>query len=382
MPNDLTAIIPKVLARALIPLRERVVMPRLVNSDFSRDAAKKGATIDVPVPGEKTATDVTPSNTPPTPGDTVTSTVKIVLDQWKHSDFFLTDDDMQKIDANANFVPMEMQSSIDAIANAVNDHIFSQYKGIYGFTGAVGTTLFETKPDDATILRKVLSQQKAPTSNRRGVVDLSVEAAMTALPAFADASASTDRNVVIEGEIGRKYGFDWFADDKVPTHTAGSVTGAVTVTGANAIGATSIGITTPAGGATAIVVGDIITFAGDAQTYVATAALTLAASASGNLLISPALKSATVGGEAVSVKATHVVNLGFHRNAFAFASRPLVQSTFDSRLGGVMVSAVDPVTGLTLRLEVARQYKQTVWDLDILFGSKLVRPELAARLSV
>jgi hypothetical protein len=46
-----------------------------------------------------------------------------------------------------------------------------------------------------------------------------------------------------------------------------------------------------------------------------------------------------------------------------------------------MLSMTDPVTGITLRLELTRQYKQDRWELDLLWGSKLVRAALAARLA-
>ncbi len=39
---------------------------------------------------------------------------------------------------------------------------------------------------------------------------------------------------------------------------------------------------------------------------------------------------------------------------------------------------VDPVSGIALRLEVSRQYKQTTFSYDILGGAQLIRPELAA----
>ena len=88
-----------------------------------------------------------------------------------------------------------------------------------------------------------------------------------------------------------------------------------------------------------------------------------------------------VSSEAIDIKATHVVNLAFHRDAFAFANRPLVQSTQDMQLGSRIMSMTDPQTGITLRLEVSRQYKQVVWEFDILWGSKLVRRELATRIA-
>jgi hypothetical protein len=73
-----------------------------------------------------------------------------------------------------------------------------------------------------------------------------------------------------------------------------------------------------------------------------------------------------------------VVNLGFHRDALAFANRPLGAATATNPR---MLSMTDPVTGITLRLELTRQYKQDRWELDLLWGSKLVRAALAARLA-
>ena len=90
---------------------------------------------------------------------------------------------------------------------------------------------------------------------------------------------------------------------------------------------------------------------------------------------------AATAAAAVTFKASHVVNLAFHRDAFAFANRPLVQSTQDMQLGSRIMSMQDPKTGITLRLEVSRQYKQVVWEFDLLWGSQLVRAPLATRIA-
>ena len=56
---------PKILARGLLALREQATMPRVVNLDYSSEAASKGDTIDVPIPSAITVAAVSPSNTPP-----------------------------------------------------------------------------------------------------------------------------------------------------------------------------------------------------------------------------------------------------------------------------------------------------------------------------
>jgi hypothetical protein len=81
----------------------------------------------------------------------------------------------------------------------------------------------------------------------------------------------------------------------------------------------------------------------------------------------------------VTLKASHVVNLAFHRDAFAFANRPIADTEFKG--GNEFMQVTDPQTRITLALEISRQYKQTVWEFSLLYGVKLVRPELGVRIA-
>jgi hypothetical protein len=94
--------------------------------------------------------------------------------------------------------------------------------------------------------------------------------------------------------------------------------------------------------------------------------------------VSPSVGAGIAASTSVAKASSHAVNLMFHRDAFAFATRPLSSSA--QGLGNIISSAIDPVTGLTLRLEVSRQYKQTTFSYDILAGAQLIRPELACRI--
>jgi len=379
MSNTLDNIMAKILARGLLALREQASMPRLVNGDYSREAAEKGDTIDVPIPSGITASDVTPAPVYSSASNSTPGKVQIPLDNWKKTNFYLTDKDMVEIDRNEHFIPMQMSEAIRALANAVNEDIFAEYKGVYGYTGTAGTTPFASTVVAATNARKVLHQQLAPRDNRRGVLSYDAEANALALAPFADAEKTGSTGVKIEGEIGRKYGIDWYADDAVPVHTAGGATASAIVVGsAVAAGTSSIDMT--GGNNTTLLPGDIFTIAGDTQTYVVNATAVIVSTGNVAVSITPNLK-ADASSEAVTVVGDHTVNLAFHRDAFAFANRPLMQSTADMQLGSRIMAMTDPQTGISLRLEVSRQYKQVTWELDILWGAKLVRPELATRIA-
>lgn len=386
MSNSLTNIQPKILARGLMTLRELAIMPRIVNSDLSAQAAEKGASIDVPIPSAVTATDVTPAATPPALVDTTPSKVVVNLSNWKEARFHLSDQDLGNIDANAHFLPMQTQEAVRALANAINLSVLQEYKGVYGFAGAAGTTPFATTAAAAVEARQILNEQLAPRSDRRGILNGDAESNALLLGPFADASQTGENMVKIDGVLGRKYGVDWYADDQILTHTAGTITTGLIAKASTAQAAgleTIVGHTAASTGACALVVGDIIEIAGQSGTYTLTAVATQASANSDvNLAISPPLRVALVGSEAITVKASHVVNMVFHRDAFALAMRPLASARPSGGEGLANITTLtDPQTGISMRLELSRQHKAWVWSFDVLWGVKLVRAALATRLA-
>lgn len=308
--NDLSKVVDKLLAQGLLALRGTCVMPRLVNSDYSNLAAQQGASIDVPIPSAIKAQAVTPGATSQDTGDISPVSATIKLDRWMEAPFYLTDKDL--MEANRGVIPMQASEAVKAIANDVNATLLGLGRKFYGIVGTPGTTPFSTVVD-ATNARKVLNRQLAPVNDRRIVLDPDAEAAALGLSGFADVSKSGDARPIIDGTIGRKYGFDWAMDQQVPSFEASVMTeGALTVNGANEAGA-------------------------------------------------------------------QVVSLAFHRDAIAFATRPLMDSA--NGLGNLIQSAVDPVSGLSLRLEVSREHKRTRFSYDILYGADVVRRELGCRIA-
>lgn len=379
MANVLTNIMPKILARGLLSFREQVTMARVVNRDYGSEAKKKGETIDIPISVANTVSDVTPSNTKPALVDNTPDLVQITLSNWRQAAFHLRDDEMVKIDKTEHFMPMQVHEALRALATDVNAKLHANYTGIYQAVGAAGTTPFGSDASELVDARKKLNQSQTPKASRRFVMDYDAEANALLLSTFADAEKTADGGMVkIEGELGRKYGFDNFTDDAIVTHTLGAAGAQSVKAGGYTAGVSAINVT--GAGLTGASVGDIFTIAGDTQQYAVQSVVEVGAGTEYTYGIAPDLALTNSGGEALTFVASHVVNLAFHREAFAFANRPLVENTLALALGSKIISATDPDTGISLRLEVSRAHKAVVWEFDILYGTGLPRPYAATRV--
>ena len=386
MSNILTAILTQILAKGLMTLRQRVLMTRLVNTDYSLEAKKKGQTIDIPLSAAIAAESVTPAAVPTAPGDLTPTTAQISLDQWYHADFALDDQEVGMIRADKDFVPLQMEEAFKSIGNKINDTVLDTYTGIYGYVGTAGTTPFGSGVEvaSATNLRKTLHEQLCPRDDRRAVLDFAAEAAALNLAQFSDAEKRGSSDTKTTGNIGKVFGIDWFGEDAIQEHTAG--TGATISTNAAGYAVGVKAITLKAAGTGTMVVGDIFTIAGDDQTYTVTT-LVPAVSA-GALAFTPGLKVAITTAETViTLKASHIVNIGFHRDAFGLAVRAPdagIKELLGAGTAGNILSSVtliDNVTKLIMRLELIRGYKMTMWDVDCLWGTTLVSPDRACRLA-
>ena len=383
MANTLTVLIPKILAGVVQTLRQNAVTPTLVNRAYSLAPSQKGSSITIPIGVAQTASDVTPSNSFPSNTDSTPTSVTLSLSKWKYTKFYLSDQDMTRIDAERNFIPAQLSEAVKALANQVDSDLLGEYKGVYSAAGTAGTTPFAS---DATAwttgARKLLNETLAPVNGRKVVLDPDAEANAINLQAFQSAAWRGSETTIREGEIGRVLGADWYMNQNIPSHTKGTLTASanIAVDGAHSAGVSSVTLKDSAATSLTgtLVEGDIITFAGDSQQYVITADAT-AASNSITASISPTLQEALSGDEVVTLVDSHTVNLAFHPNAFAFASAPLQDAVIEG-LGQEFGVVQDPISGLVFRVTVARQFMQTSWYLDVLYGVKLVRAELAARI--
>lgn len=361
----------KILAMGAKVIRSHTVMPALINHASMEDETSpkpQGGDVEIIVPPEFTARDVTPGSTPPAsdapPNPT---TVKIPLDYWKEVNFPLTEKHINLIERADEQVPLFLANAAATLADEISLSILQQYPGVYGWAGTAGVTPFGASILEAQEAKKVLTVQKCPKQMRQIVLSHDAYANATGLSAFRSALEFGDREVILEGELTRAYGFSWHEDANIQEH---ATTGAGGTTGGSA-GDTTLTIT----GGTLPGVGDVFTIAGHDQTYAVTAI------AGSTISIAPALRVDVPSASALTYKGDHVVNLAFHPYAFAFASRPAARLNIpELNKGQLLATWVDDLTGVVLRLVIKDEYHQTGFYLSCLWGTELVDARLATRI--
>ena len=343
-------------------------MPRLVTSEFSDVAAQKGQLISVPLTPALAASDVTPANTPPATQDMTPTAVDVTMANWKEVPFYLTDKD--KYDIQEGNMPKVISKAVATLVDSIDTSILTACsEGAARSVGTAGTDPFATTAL-ALAPFKILNDNKASKADRHCVFNPAAEVNLLALDSFANSQFTGDYAAMVGGSFdgNQRLGAKWWMDQNVPTHTKGTGSSIVT-NGVLAAGVTTI---TADGGSGTILAGDVVTFAGDTTQYVVASALS-----GGSFTIgTPGLVNGVADGVAITVTANHAANVAFVSDAVAFASRPMPAS--DASVNSDTLS--DPISGLSLRLEVTREYKRDRWSVDALWGAKVVQPDAVVKI--
>jgi hypothetical protein len=378
MSNTITTVMPKILADGVMALREQAIFAQLVNRALQSDAQKKGNVVNVPIPSAIAARAVTPAVSFAANVDSAPTVALVTLDQWYEAPINLSDSDAASVDPM--FLAMQASEAIKALANNVDAYIWGKHTGFYGYVGAAGTTPFQSSLTVAAEAAKRLNVQLAPNDRaRRAVIDPSAELYLKLNAEVLSSEKRGDSRGIIEGDIGRKLGFDWYMDQNISTFTPGTgwVTGFAVSTTTGVAAASTLHVLNATASGT-IKIGDVFTLGSDSKQYVVTANTTVSATVGVDITVYPPLSAAVSLGTTLAVVGTaYTVNIAFHRDAWAFASRPL-QSVFQA--GNVFQSPTDPVSGIALRLELSRQYKQETLSFDVLYGSNVIRPQLGVKI--
>lgn len=382
LTNTLSVYNPQFYANeALIQLEKALGMAGRVHRGYDKAPQQRGQVINIKRPSTFTAQDA-----PSSAQDINASSVAISLDYWREVKFALTDKELTY--TGEQIVEDHIRPAAYALADDIDQKLCALYKDVPWYADFTASAAVA----DITNARKILFNNRVPLDEGRMhfMVNGTIEAELLNLAAFTQHSGAGEAGVAAQmrGSLGRRYGFEFFANQNVANHTSATVADLVAqidnVAG-YAAGATSIAVEGLTAAAT-LAVGDIVVITGHTQQYVLTAVPTIDGTGDGVLSIFPGLEAAVDNDQVTTIVlsggsgATKAQNLAFHRNAFALAMAPL--STMGNGLGARMAIASDPVTNLALRSRIWYEAddSEVRVALDVLYGVKTLDGNLAARI--
>ncbi len=377
MSNTLTGLIPDIYEALDVVSREQVGFVMAASTDNTADRAAQDQTVTVPVFDAETSTTITPGVTPPDDGDNTTSNVAITLDNARRVPVRINGTETVGLNHGmgaSTYTAGRFAQGFRTLANYMESSLAANYVSASRAYGTAGTTPFASDIGASAQLLKILRDNGAPSNDLRMVVNSSAGANLRTLGVLTKANeAGTDQTLrtgalldINSFRIGETGQYAALA------HTKGTGTGWLIDNAAAAIGDTALAVDTGSG---TILAGDVLSIAGDSNKYVVATALS-----GGTVTIAePGLLTAVADDAAITVGNAYSANLAFSRTAFQLATRlPELPADRDSAIDRITVT--DPFSGLSFEVAKYGQYRQMQYEISIVWGSKVIKPEHVALL--
>lgn len=372
-------------------------------TNFAKEGHKIGDTLNVRLPGQFVVGD----GETMTPQDHEQKSVAIQVNSQKHIGLAFGDQERTlKLD---NFRELILEPAVTALVEtAMSKVMVDSYKQIANFAGIPHASNLPNSTAPFGSARAKLLSLGTPSSKLTAAIDPFVEDSMAQGLQGVFNPQGTIAKQYLDNEITRAAGLDFVMSQVVPKHTIGALGGTPLTNGATADGATTVSIDGASNSITGYwKAGDVVQFngvfavnpqtkesTGKLRDFVVTADANSSAGGVVTLSISPAIIATGAYKNVTNVPADNsaVTTFGhassyagivapqsliFHKSAIALCVVPL-----EKIAGKNMTVATDPETGLSVRFWEDGDVLtgKAIKRLDILFGSKVVRPEFAARV--
>lgn len=375
--NTLTSLIPDLYEAMDTVCRELTGFIPAVTLNASAARAAKDSKIRSFVTPAAASEDATPGQLPPDTGGQAIGTNYITIEASKVVPFQWTGEEQMQVAPGHGHRAIQrdqVAQAIRTLTNAVETMVFNkmQVKASRAW-GAAGTKSFNSGLGDAAGVRRVLVDNGAPMTDLQLVMDTFAGASLRSqvtIPNAADTGAVALRN---QGILIPLFGMAARESAAVKGIAIGSVTG--TLTSAVRPVGTTVLVTTADYSAT-LLVGDIVTFAGDTNQYII-----VAKSATDITIGAPGLMKATAadGTKAITVVATCVRSMAFHRSGFQLALRaPAVPEEGDNADDRTVLT--DARTGISFEFAMYKQYRRVRYEVGLAYGGDVVKEQFVAHM--
>lgn len=374
MPNILTPLIPSLQASLQNVAREATPINEVVDTSYGVEAAAVGQTVNVVSTAAVVGGDNTPGANHPGVGDLSPDNISVGITKSRFFGFRLTGEEYRAMSQNsARFQSKQVDQAIRSCMNEVWSDIAAMYSQAGYAYGTPGTDPFASDTTALSKIRAILSKESAPTVGRSLVLDPDIYGSLADKDAFKNVSYSAATETLREGIVSRASSFNIAEVIDVKTHTKGTGTGyLVNNASGYAAGVTSIALDTGSG---TILPGDVVTFAGDTNKYI------VASYSAPTLTLNAGLRQTLANDTAMTIANGGVRSMFGHKSSIAFGMRPPALPP-EGDAAADRVNVTDPLTGITMSFAVYKQHMQTIYQVELAWGGKVVNPRWLGNLLV
>ena len=385
MANVLTDLAADIYTAADTVGRELVgVIPSVTINTSATEEAAQGEIIRAAFTQVQPVTTVAPAMTIPEGADQTVDNKTMTLNSTASVKIPWTGENIKFVNNGAGFDTIygdQIKQAMRAITNQIETELALNIADEASrAVGTAGTTPFASNFNDVAEVRQVLVDNGMPSNDRMATMVIN-SAAGTKLRNLASLNAvntSGNEDLLRRGTLLDLQGIMMKESAGLDSHTKGTAANATTNNAGYAVGATVL--TLASAGTGTIVAGDVVTFAGDTNQYVVTIG-DGAVSGGGTITLGApglrvAMSSAT---KAITVVASSVKNLAFHKSAVELGVRALAQP-----LGGDAavdrLTVQDPESGIVYNVAAYKGYNKAMFDVSVLYGYEVWKPEFTAVL--
>lgn len=375
MSNTLTNLVADAYSALDVVSRELVGFIPSVTRDASADRVAVGQNLRSFKTAANTAgKDITAAMAFPAIADQTVGNDNITITKARAFPFSWSAEEQYAVNQGAGTLSVAQDQIAQAIRAAVNeienDLADAAALGASGAITPNATTLFSATLKDVAFAKKFLDDRGAPLSDRHMVLNTTASAAMRGLTQLNSVDSAGDNGLLRQGVLGNLMGFGVRESAQVGlTATATGASYLINNASGYAVGSTTLAVDTGTG---TIPVGSIVSIGANSYTVVTG----FAGSGSGSITIAaPGLIAAIADNAAVTVLSAQDANAAFSRNAIILATRLPEVPLGGNDLALMREVVTDPRSGLSFELAVYPGYRMVHYEIGVLWGAKVLKPE-------
>lgn len=384
MANVLTDLAADIYTAANTVGRELVgVIPSATINSNATQVAAQGEVIRAAFTREVAVTTVSPSMTIPEGTDQTVDNKTLTMSTTASVKIPWTGEDIKFVNNGAGFETIygdQIKEAMRAITNQIEGEVATDVADRASrAVGTAGTTPFGSNFDAVAEARQILVDNGMPSNDRMATLVMNSAAGtnLRNLASLNSVNQSGNEDLLRRGTLLDLQGIMMKESAGLDTHTAGTASSSTTDAAGYAVGATTI--TLASAGTGTILAGDVVTFAGDTNQYCVTTGDGDVSGGGTIVLGAPGLQAAISGATAITVVAASTKNVAFHRSAVEIGVRGLAQPTGgDAAVDRLTVQ--DPESGLIYNVAAYKGYNKAMFDVSVLYGFRVWKPEFTAVL--